>query len=191
MNTATRRISIVALAAALVIVAVWYLALFSPQSKKLASAHKAQAAAEQQVTQLQGQVTQLEALQKQIPADQKRFSALSAAIPDNAQLDSALRDLHSAAVSSGATLSSVTPSAPSTGAAGSTTTPAASQSGAVPSITLAMTASGDYGQLRSFLSNLYSMQRTLVINQLAIAGTGNQLSASISAEIFYAGQANP
>jgi Tfp pilus assembly protein PilO len=197
MNTSVKRILGVAGLAALVLVVGWYLALFSPQSREISKAHKAHTAAVQKISRLQGQVVQLNALKSQIPADTAALAALNAAIPATPQLDSTLRQLHSAADSSGVVLSMVSPSAPaassasSARSAGSSSSSSSSSSGqqssGTPSITLSMGASGSYPQITNFLTQLSSMPRTVVVSSLNIAGTGAQLTAQITANIFYTG----
>jgi Tfp pilus assembly protein PilO len=190
MNTSVKRIFGVAGVAALVLVMAWYLALFSPQGRDLSKAHKAHAAAEQKISQLQGQVTQLNALKSQIPADRAALSVLDAAIPSSPQLDNALRQLHAAAASSGVTLSQVSPTTPTTNSASSSqtsSTSSASGSSAGSSITLTMTAGGSYPQITGFLTQLSSMPRTVVVTSVNLSGTGAQLTAQISANIFYTG----
>jgi Tfp pilus assembly protein PilO len=182
MNTAMKRIGVVAGLAALVILVAWYLALFSPQARDLSKAHKDHAAAEQRISQLQSQVVQLNALRAQIPADKAALSVLNAAVPSTPQLDNALRQLQSAATGSGVTLTTVGPSAPAT-----SSTSSAQKTSGTPSITLNLSASGSYQQLTSFLSRLAAMPRTLVVTTLNIAGTASQLNAQITANIFYTG----
>jgi Tfp pilus assembly protein PilO len=181
MNTSMKRIFGVAGLAALVLVVAWYLAVFSPQARDLSKAHKNHAAAEQKISQLQGQVVQLNALKAEIPADKAALSTLNAAVPNSPQLDDALRQLHAAAASSGVTLSSVSPSAPATNSAGTT------QKSSSPLITLSMSASGSYAQITTFLTQLATMPRTVVVTSLNIAGTGDHLTAQITANIFYTG----
>jgi Tfp pilus assembly protein PilO len=196
MNTSVKRIFGVAGLAALVLVVAWYLAAFSPQAHDLSKAHKAHNAAEQKISQLQGQVTQLNALKSQIPADQAALSVLDAAIPSSPQLDSTLRQLHAAAESSGVTLSQISPSTPTANTATSTQSSTSSTQGsssstsgssAPSSITLQMTADGSYPQITNFMTQLSSMPRTVVVTSLNISGTGSQLTAQITANIFYTG----
>jgi Tfp pilus assembly protein PilO len=197
MNTSLKRIFGVGGIAALVILLAWYLAVFSPQARDLSKAHKAHAAAEQRISQLQGQVVQLNALKSQIPADQAALAVLNAAVPDSPQLDSTLRQLHDAADSSGISLSTVSPSAPtntaSTGQTSSGSTAqtssgsTAQRSSGVSSISLTMSGSGSYSQVTSFLTQLSSMPRTVVVTGLNLSGTGGQLTAQITANMFYTG----
>lgn len=194
MNTSIKRISAVAAIAGVVLVAVWYLALFGPQSRNLSAAHKAHAAAEQKVSQLRNQVVQLDALKAQIPADKAALSVLQAAVPDNPQLDDALRQLHAVATGSGVSLASVSPSTPtansstsSSSTSSSSSSSSSQQASTTPSITLTMTGSGSYAQLMSFLSGLDSMPRTVVVTSVELAGGSNDVTGQFTANIFYTG----
>lgn len=178
--TSTRRLATAVGIVLVLIVAVWYFGIFRTESHKLAAAHQAHAAAETQITTMQGQVTNLEGLLKQVPQDKAKLAAFQAAVPDTPQLDAALNDINQVAVRSGATITSLGPSKPST-------TPGSSgQKSAVPAVPLSIQASGSYSQLMALLSGLDAMPRTIVVNTIAISGTGPKLSATISAEIFYA-----
>lgn len=187
MTTFPRRITAVAGAAALVILAIWYFAVWTPQSKQLAAAHKAHAAAEAKVAQLDNQVVQLKSLEKQIPADEASLAVLEQNLPDNPQLDSALNQLNQAAVVAGVNLTTVGPSTPA-GASGSSS--ASAQKTAEPSITLSLNATGGSAQVTSFLTQLSHMPRVLVIDHLTVSGASPQ-TAAITAQIFYAGQPTP
>jgi Tfp pilus assembly protein PilO len=183
MTTTTKRIAAVAAGAALVLIGLWYVALFHPATHKLAVAHKAEAAAEQNISQLHAQVAQLQTLEAQIPSDKAKLAALNAAITTNPSLATALVQLHQAATRSGATLSTVGPSAPTGPSAGA-------QTSGTPSIALTLTASGSYGQLMAFLRQLASLPRTLVVDTLDISGSGSKLTANMSARIFYTAAAS-
>ena len=187
MTLDTRRIPMFAGVAALILVIAWYFLLWAPETKSLQAAHKAHAAAEQQIGQLQSQVGQLQGWVRQIPADNARFAQLQTELPDNPQIDQALNLIHQAAVASGVTVSSLAPSAPA-GAAGGT---AKASTGGAPSISLNMAVQGGAGQVKSFLAALQTLPRTLVIDRVSLSGTGNTTNASISARIFYAGQPTP
>jgi Tfp pilus assembly protein PilO len=186
MTTTTRRIAVIAAAAAVLAVVVWYLALYRPQSHALASAHRARAAAEQKIDQLHSQVAALRAEVKHIPSDTARLAILNAALPKSPSLDTALDQLHRTATAAGVVLSAVGPSAPAAAthaAGGSPSSPAGSNN---PAITLNMSATGSYPQLMTFLRGLATMPRALVVDQLSLSGS-SQLTASISARIFYTG----
>jgi Tfp pilus assembly protein PilO len=189
LKSTNQRIGLVTAGAALVLVVVWYLALWSPQGHKLTQAHADQTKAAAQVTHLQAQVAGLQALVRNIPADKTKLGQYTAAVPDNPQLPAALDQIQSAASTTRVTLSSISPSgAPSS---------AAKQSAlnGVPGITVSMAANGTYPELMSFITSLNSMPRTLVITNLSLSGSGSgsvpTMTASISTDIFDAGQPTP
>jgi Tfp pilus assembly protein PilO len=187
--TAFRRIPMIAGAAALLIIVAWYFLLWSPQTKSLRSAHKAYAAAEQKISDSKAQITQLNALKKQIPQDNARFAQLQAELPDNPQLDQALRLLHDAANQSGVLVGSISPSAPAGAVGGSGQSTSATPGG--PAVTLNLSIQGAFAQVKSFLSALANLQRTVVIDKVAISGDKDPVAATISARIFYQGQPTP
>ncbi len=189
MNTSMKRIGGIAAAAAVVVLVIWYFALFRPETRDLSAAHKAHATAELKVSQLRNQVTQLDALKADIPADKAALSVLDAAVPSSPQLDTTLNQLHTVATASGVTLSAVSPSAPAatpSGGSSSTASGSSPSTSGTPSIGLTMSAGGSYAQIMSFLSGLASMPRTVVVTSLSISGT-SQLTAQITANIFYTG----
>ncbi len=189
--THTRRIGAAALAAVIVLVAVWYLAAWHPGAKKLDAVHKARAAAEQQVGQLASEVSRLQSLVWLVPADRKKLAVLEAAMPDQPSLAQALSQLNQAATLSGVNLTSVGPSAP----AGATTSGAAGRSSSaaagVQVVPITLSASGSYAGLMAFLTRLAQMPRVVVVDNLSISGAATQLTASISAKIFFAGPVAP
>lgn len=182
MITTNRRIPLIAGGAALLLVIIWYLMLWSPQVKNLKAAHKAHAAAVAKIANLQSQQGQLRALVKQIPADNARFAQLEAAFPNNPQLDQALNLLQQAAVESGVGVTTLTPTAPGSGST-------AAKAGE-PSIALQMSVRGNPAQVTAFLAALDALPRTVVVESVSMA-SGASASTTIQARIFYAGQPTP
>ena len=180
MSTAMKRIGAIALAAVMVLLLVWYVALYRPYSAKLSAAHRAKAAAEAQISQLGSKVAQLKALERQVSQDQSRLLVLSAAVPDLPDLSDVLGQLHNAATTSGVQLTTVGPAQPGTSTSAS--------SGSGPgSISLSMGASGTYGQLVQFFNQLASMPRTVVLDSVNInSGGSGGLNASLTGRVFYA-----
>jgi Tfp pilus assembly protein PilO len=189
MMTDSRKIVAIAAASAVALVLIWYVALMRPQAHSLAAAHKAHAAAEQKIATLDSQLAGLRALVKQVPADRSRLGQYIAAVPNTPSLDTALNQLQQAATSSGVTLSSVGPSTPAGTTGGSSSSSQGTPGG--PAITLSMTATGSYPALTNFLRATAAMPRALVVDNLSLSGQGSQLSASITARIFYAGSPTP
>ena len=193
ITSVPRRIFAIAGAVVVVIVALWYLTVWSPQAKNLKAARAAHAAAEAKVSHLQSQMIQLRALVKEIPADEANLAALEQNIPDRPQLDAVLQQLHQDGISSGAHVTTVTPSSvtgASGGAAGSSASGTAVKSG-TPSMALSITATGAPAQVTNYLLQLDQMRRTLVIDHISLAGGPSGVTATIAARVFYAGQPTP
>jgi Tfp pilus assembly protein PilO len=186
--TTTRKIVAIAAAGAVALVLIWYVALVRPQAHHLAAAHKAHAAAEQKIATLDAQLAGLRALVKQIPADRARLGAYTAAVPNTPSLDTALNQLQEAAASARVTLSNVSPSTPASATGGASSS---AQAAGGPAITLGLTAAGSYPALTNFLRATASMPRAVVVDSLSLAGQGSQLSANITARIFYSGARTP
>lgn len=177
MSMTTKRITAVAAAGAVLILAIWYVAIFRPQSNHLKAAHTAYASAEQQVDSLRSQVATLQALERQVPHDKAVLASLNQAIPSTPDLKDILDQLHSLAVSTGVELTSVAPSV----------SPNAASGGGISSITMTLSLSGTYPQVTNFLKGLTTMPRTVVINSVSIGGgSGGNLSTSLSTYIYYA-----
>lgn len=181
MNESTRRISVGAVAAGVVLILVWYFALFHPQASHLKSAQRQYTAAQEQVTALQAQVHSLEAIEKQVPADTARLASLDANVPKTPDLKDVLDQLHALATSTGVQLTTVSPSTTNTG----TSSTSSGSTGGVQSITIGMNLSGSYPQITGFLSGLTKMPRTFVIDSAAIGSGSTGLTAQLSTQIFY------
>lgn len=178
-----KQVGLIAVGVSVFLVVVWWLALMSPMTHKLAKNHKAQADAQTQISSLQGQIVQLKAIAAQRPEDQKKLDQLTAQVPDNPKLDVALNTLQDAANAAGVQLTSVGPSSPNSASAGS--------SGGIPTIAISITCNGTYSQIMAYITDLNQATRTFVVTNTNISGTGPKLSAQIGANVFYAGQPTP
>lgn len=188
--TAYRRIPVIAGAAALFLIVVWYFLLWAPQTKSLHTAQKAYAAAEQKIADYKQQKAQLEALKKQIPQDNAKFAQLQAELPDNPQLDQAVRLIHDAASQSGIVVATLNPSTPA-GSVSSGSGQASTATAGGPSITLTISFTGQFEQVKNFLRALDNLQRTVVIDKVSIGGDKDPVAGSLTARIFYEGQPTP
>lgn len=187
LNSTTQRIAVATAGVGLLLVVVWYLLLWSPQGHKLAAARQAHAAADAKISQLHTQISGLQALEREIPADKLKLAQYTSAVPNSPQLAEALHQIQAVASSAGVTMSAISPSSnPTTGAASS-----AQAASSVPALAFTISASGSYQQLMTYLSSLDQMPRTLMVRSLSLtggSGPNQSLSASISADVFYAGQ---
>lgn len=176
-----KQLSAVTAVAAVVIVAIWYVALLSPADRKVASARRQTAAANQQASSLSSQVAQLRALERNVSSDKAKLAQYNEAVPATPELSSVLREIQTAATNASVEVSSVNPVVPIATASG----PAAP--GSVPgvqTIPVSIAASGQYANLMAFVTTLNGMPRTLVVQSLNLSGTGSVLSAQISSDIF-------
>jgi Tfp pilus assembly protein PilO len=194
----TRRIVTIAVIAAVGLTGLWYLLLWSPQSKHLQQAHSSVAAAQQQQVSLGQQLSSLRRQQPQLPAKQAQLSRLKGAVPDTPQLDQLLDQLRVAESAAGVQLQSLTPTQPgplSSGqASGSTASTTSVAAGGLQGITLTMQLTGSYFQVADFVNRLNALPRLIVLNNLSLskapAAAANNLSASVVARAFVEPTAN-
>lgn len=185
MNLSTKRIYAAAGGIAVVLVLIWYVAVFRPQSSHLQAAHRAQAAADQQIGSLQSETASLQALLKQIPADTAKLAALNAAVPATPDLQDVLNQLNSLATATGVQLTSVSPTPPATTTSGSSNSTAGSSG--PPSMKTSLTANGPYPAVYAFMAGLAQLQRTVVVDSISLSpGTAGAISANLVTRIFYA-----
>lgn len=181
-NVTVKQLAAVAGVAAVVLLAVWYMALFKPQSHKLTVAHKADAAAKVQISSLHQQVIQLQALEKEIPSDNAKLGHYQQAVPNSPQLSASIRSIQQAATGAGVTLNSLAPAVPTSTSGSGKSAVAGAQT-----IPVTIAAQGTYAGLTAFMSALTSMPRTLVIGSTSLAGTGSKMTLSIGASMYYTG----
>src|SRR5687767_12523850 len=96
-----RRLILIAGGAAVVVAALWYLALWSPQGGKLKKANDRIDAASEQQAKLAVELKSLQNTKKNLPARQAQLDALRAAIPDQVALDQVLATIDDAGKGSG------------------------------------------------------------------------------------------
>jgi Tfp pilus assembly protein PilO len=195
-----KRIGGVTAAAAIVLIAVWYLSLLRPQQHKLAAANRQYAAAAKSASQLQQQVTSLQALERRVPADTARLKSLDAALPHTEDLQEVFTQLDQAATTSGVHLTAVSPSAPtsvsasSSSAAGSSSA-GSSSAGSVASavsgtqqVGVTVTLTGTYSATMTFMNDLDHMSRVVVIDGASFSpAPGGSIGTTLTTRIFYAG----
>jgi Tfp pilus assembly protein PilO len=198
-----KRIGGVTAAVAVVLIAVWYVSLFRPQQHQLASAHKRDAAAAQQIAQLNQQVTSLQALERDIPADTARLKTVNAALPQTEDLQDVFNQLHQAATFSGVELTAVSPAAPaslagtgtssaspssaSSSSASSTSSGSSTAAAGTQQVGLTLSLTGTYGATMNFMNDLAHMSRIVVVDGASISPTqGGSIGTTLTTRIFYA-----
>ncbi|MCU1449753.1 MAG: Tfp pilus assembly protein PilO [Acidimicrobiales bacterium] len=182
--------------AGVVVVALWFVALWGPQGSALSAAKKRAADAVAKRETLRDQLTRLQQSRRDQPLKQAQLETLRVAIPDDPNLAQFILDANDAASRSGIDFLSITPTPPSaTTSAGSTatTTPGVTggPGGPPPAIRLAMSISGGYFQVLDFVNRVDRLPRIVVVDALSAAGgatTGGastgQLQVTLQARMF-------
>jgi Tfp pilus assembly protein PilO len=176
-----------------VVVILWYVALWSPQSSALSAARKRKNDAVQQQATLRDQLTRLQQARRDQPLKQSQLETLRVAIPDDPNLAQFILDANDAASKAGIDFLSITPTPPT--AAGAATTPTTVAGGGAATgaatpvpIRIAMTATGGYFQVLDFMNRLNSLPRVVVIDGLTLGAQAqsgaSQLQVSLQGRIF-------
>jgi Tfp pilus assembly protein PilO len=161
----------------LLIVAVWYVALYSPKSADLSKAHGDLTSAEANQQTLKAQLSNLRGLEANRAKQQAVLQKLSAAVPPTPDLATFILQANDIATQSGVSFLQVSPGIPSAGS---------------PSpIALSMQIEGTFYQVYDYLNRLENMQRLVLIDSLSLsskgqgAGTSDPLlGVSVSGRMF-------
>ena len=175
------KLILIGVGAALLITAVWYFALWSPQGKDLDAAKADEVAAEQRASELSARLTRLKKLEANADVLERDRALLATAIPTADQLDAFLLQVNERAARAGVDFVSIAPQQP--GGAGAA--PGAVASGPTP-IGLQMQVTGDYFALLRFMEQLRDGERLVTVENLSLTGQGNEMSASIGGRMFIA-----
>jgi Tfp pilus assembly protein PilO len=173
-----------------VLVLLWFVALWSPQGSALSDARKKASDAMQQGATLRDQLKRLQDSRRDQPLKQSRLETLRVAIPDDPSLAQFILDANDAASIAGIDFLSVTPTPPS--AQGQATTPttvagaAGGAAGAPVPIRIAMTISGGYFQVLDFMNRLNGLPRLVVIDSVTMTAqaAATQLQVTLQERIF-------
>ena len=103
----TQRIALITVAALLVVVGVWYVALWRPAQSHIDSLRAQQVTAAANVETLQAQVDVLRAQERRLPAERAALVKLDEAIPADPGLDQLLKVVDNAVAEAGMTLTSI------------------------------------------------------------------------------------
>ena len=187
-----RRTMLIAGAAALVILVLWYLVLWSPRKAELSDAQDRREKAETTRQELATKVARLKAAQKDEPMKRAQVEALRTTIPDEPNLAAFILDTNDAAAKAGIDWISVAPSEPAPGTAsvaataGTTTNTRSTAADRVPAeIGLELQITGGYFQVLDFLNRLNEMPRLVVTDALNMASDETaKLTVSVSGRMF-------
>jgi Tfp pilus assembly protein PilO len=178
---------LIPLGAGVVLVILWFVALYGPQSSALSAAKKRSSDAAQQTATLRDQLTRLQQARRDQPLKQSQLETLRVAVPDSPNLAQFILDANDAAGRAGIDFLSITPTPPSApGTTTATTTPGAAGGATPVAIKIAMTSTGGYFQVLDFMNRLNRLPRIVVIDTVQISGGGDitKLSVSMSERIF-------
>lgn len=180
-----RRVILIAVGAAILILIGWYVLLWSPAQTEIDEARQRTETAESQEQALQAQINRLRDVQRSEPLRRAQLETLRTAIPDTPNLGQFILDVNDAASRSGIRFISISPSEPRASAAGAaaaptttttaagggtaTTTPAAPTAALPAEIGLTFQISGGYYQVLDFLNRLDRMPRLVVTDSVNIS----------------------
>lgn len=183
--------------AAVVILALWYAVLWSPQKSALSDATSRREAAEAMRDELTTRVARLRASQKDEPMKRAQVETLRTTIPDEPNLAAFILDTNDAASKSGIDFISVAPAEPAPavpavpGAATPVSVPppggaAPAGAGAPPAeIKLQLQITGGYFQVLDFLNRVNEMPRLVVTDGLTINSDEKaKLTVGLTARMF-------
>lgn len=186
----SRRTILAGIGAALAVLVLWYLFLWSPRSSALTDARDRREEAQAEVERLRVRLQSLEALQEQAPRLRSQLEKLRVAIPDQPNLAQFILEANEAARLAGIEFISITPSepAPPTEVAPGS---AAAAAGTPPAeIRLGISIRGGYFQVLDYMNRLADLSRIVVIDSIGISGataesgSGIELSVTIAGRMF-------
>jgi Tfp pilus assembly protein PilO len=174
-----RFLPFIAAGAAVLIVIVWYVALYSPKNSDLSKAHADLTAAQGSQQNLKAQLSNLRGLESNRTKQQAVLQKLSAAVPPTPDLASFILQANDIATQSGVNWLQVSPGLPSAASGGGPT-----------SINLSMQLEGGFYQVYDYLNRLETLQRLVIVDSVNInaKSTGQSaeptLSMSVSGRMF-------
>lgn len=176
------KLILIGVGAALLITAVWFFALWSPQGKDLDEAKAEQAAAEQRASELEARLARLKKLEANADVLERDRALLATAIPTADELDNFLLQVNDRAAKAGVDFVSIAPQQPGAGGAA----PGAA-AGPTP-VGLQIQVTGDYFALLRFMEQLRDGERLVTVENFSLSkgGEGNEMSASIGGRMFIA-----
>jgi Tfp pilus assembly protein PilO len=187
-----RRVLLATAAALVVVVLLWYLALWNPREHSIATEQANLSAAQQLLQQYENELANIRS-GTGVASAQAQAGLLQQAIPPSIDLPGILNDIFTAATLAGVGISTVTPATPGSGGVSS------SGGGSVQQEHLSLSTSGRYFQIVDFVDQLQQLPRVYVITSLNISGGAPQqptypatlftptLTAAIAATTFYTG----
>ena len=159
-----RNAVIAVVAGALVVILIWFFALYKPKSNDVSSTKVAVSNAQAQQQSLVATLARLHSLDKERPQQQATLDKLNAAIPDSPGLADFIFQANTAAADSGVDWLSISPTPPAPGTTGGPSV-----------IVLNIQVQGGFFQVLDYLNRLENLPRlvvTVTINLSAGAAAG-------------------
>lgn len=172
-------------AAVALLVGIWFVASWRPESARLAEARADRVAAEAEVDELLARFTGLRSAAARASQLELDAGQLRAAVPDDPQLALLLLQANDAAGRAGVQYLTVTPSPPT----------APSTPGAAAEMKVSFDVTGTYAQLLDFLDRLAALPRALVVDSVNVTPEGQgpspNLRVAIAGRVFTSAQPAP
>jgi Tfp pilus assembly protein PilO len=189
LNTMSLRLKLILLGVAAVFVAAgWYLIVYHPSQKHLATVRAQVTAKKQEVATLESQLAHLQALEANAPKLQALLARYSAALPSDPNLPQFILQMNDAATKAGVDWISVAPSLPAAPSASGTAAPGAPTTNVATGlrqITVSISTTGKYFALQNFMYRLERMNRVLRVDTFSISGGQNgSLSVQLAMRMF-------
>jgi Tfp pilus assembly protein PilO len=166
---------LVPILATVVVVILWLVVFYLPQSSKLSKLNTQQQSLQAKQVALQAELTQLQHLQNSgLSALSAQYDALLPPTIDNTGY---LKLINSAVQQAGATLLSFTP--------GTATTNSAAAVNGVNSVPISLNTTGTYDQEIKLMQLIYGLPRLTVINSLSMSGGGPTSNRATVLDVTY------
>ena len=182
-----KKLIAIAAVASVALVGIWYVVVFSGQSKSLHKANIATAAANSQAATLRTQITVLQQEKAQMPATTAKLATLKSALPDTPALDKLIDDVNTAATITGIDWQSISPNKPSSFTAGSAQAVSAGFPDGMQALNVSLQVDGSPQQITDFVTRLTTISRLLDVTSFNLAGVGNtaKTTGQITSQIFF------
>ena len=156
------RTVMIAIAAGLLIVLIWFLAFFSPQGKDLTKYKAQETQLQVQQSALEAQLAQLRATSKAAPQLEALQTQYANLIPPTADIYNYINIMSGTAATAGVHLVSITPASAGSVVPGT----------GLQAIPISVVTQGTYDATLSFIKSIYALPRLTVINAMTLSGGG-------------------
>ena len=156
-----RRSIMLLAAAAVVMVAAWYMLMWQPKGHDLAAAQGRAEQATSQVDELELRLARLRALSERGPEMAAELDRLRSAVPQQPDIAQFILSTNAAATAAGVDFISVSQQEPKVGTSGTS------------EVTVSIDVSGDYEPVLDFVDRLLEMPRVVVIDSFGVTPQGD------------------